>query len=53
MHTFCILSGFGHLDAHIMLTRDMTLPAMWYVRPAKAQTSLRKRATWSEPLLVG
>ena len=25
---------------------------MWYVRPAKAQTSLRIRAIWSEPLLV-
>ena len=27
-------------------------PAMWYVRPAKAQTSLRIRAVWSEPWLV-
>ena len=26
--------------------------AMWYVRQAKAQTSLRIRAVWSEPLLV-
>ena len=25
---------------------------MWYVRPAKAQTSLRIQAVWSEPLLV-
>ena len=27
-------------------------PTMWYVRPAKAQTSLRICAVWSEPLLV-
>ena len=27
-------------------------PTMWYVRPAKAQTSLRIRAVWSELLLV-
>ena len=25
---------------------------MWYVRPAKAQTRLRIRAVWSEPLIV-
>ena len=30
----------------------MRFPTMWYVRPAKAQTSLRIRAVWSEPLLV-
>ena len=30
----------------------MRFPTMWYVRPAKAQTSLRIRADWSEPLLV-
>ena len=29
----------------------MRLPTMWYVRPAKAQTSLRICADWSEPLL--
>ena len=26
----------------------MRFPTMWYVRPAKAQTSLRIRAVWSE-----
>ena len=26
------------------LSRDMIFPTMWYVRPAKAQTSLRTRA---------
>ena len=26
------------------LSRDMRFPTMWYVRPAKAQTSLRIRA---------
>ena len=30
----------------------MRFPTMWYVRPAKAQTSLHIRAVWSEPLLV-
>ena len=30
----------------------MRCPTMWYVRPAKPQTSLRIRAVWSEPLLV-
>ena len=28
----------------------MRFPTMWYVRPAKAQTSLRIRTDWSEPL---
>ena len=30
----------------------MRFPTLWYVWPAKAQTSLRIRADWSEPLLV-
>ena len=34
------------------LSHDMRFPTMWYVRPAKAQTSLRIRADWSELLLV-
>ena len=34
------------------LSRDMRFPTMWYVLPAKAQTSLRKCAVWSEPLQV-
>ena len=33
-------------------SRDMRFPSMWYVRPAKAQASLRKCAVWPEPLLV-
>ena len=33
-------------------SRDMRFPTMWYVRPAKPQTSLRIRAVWSEPLPV-
>ena len=33
------------------ISRDMIFPAMWVVRPAKAQTSLRIRAVWSESLL--
>ena len=34
------------------MSHDMRFPTMWYVRPAKAPTSLRIRAVWSEPLLV-
>ena len=29
---------------YLHLSRDMRFPTMWYVRPAKAQTSLRIRA---------
>ena len=36
----------------IIMRRDMRFPAIWYVRTAKAQTSLRTCAVWSEPLLV-
>ena len=34
------------------MSRGMRFPTMWYVRPAKAQTSLRIGTVWSEPLLV-
>ena len=34
------------------MSRDMRNPTMCYVRPAKAQTSLRIRAVGSVPLLV-
>ena len=34
------------------MSSDMRFPTMWYVRPAKAQTSLRIRAVCSEPLQV-
>ena len=37
---------------HYHLNQCMRFPTIWYVRPAKAQTSLRIRAVWSEPLLV-
>ena len=33
----------------IQMSHDMRFPTMWYVRPVKAQTSLRIRADWSEP----
>ena len=33
------------------MNRGMRFPTMWYVRPAKAQISLRIRADCSEPLL--
>ena len=38
--------------SNLDLSRGMRFPAMRYVRPAKAQTSLRIRADCSEPLLV-
>ena len=41
---------FSHDEAH--LSRNIRFPTMWYVRLAKAQTSLCIRAVWSEPLLV-
>ena len=34
------------------LSQCMRFPAMWYLRPAKPQISLLRRAVWSEPLLV-
>ena len=34
------------------MSRDMRFPTMWYVRPAKAQTSLRICAVLSESSLV-
>ena len=37
---------------HFHMSRDTRFPKMWYVRPVKAQTSLRIRAVWSEPLLA-
>ena len=44
-----LLKSFLHIP---YLSRDMRFPTMWYVRPAKPQTSLRIRAVWSESLLV-
>ena len=41
------LSVGSEMDIHNsndQLSRDMRFPTMWYVRPAKAQTSLRIRA---------
>ena len=37
---------------HIKSEHDMRFPAMWYVQPTKVQISLRKRAVWSETLLI-
>ena len=34
------------------MSRDMRFQTMWYVRPAKAQTSLRIFTVWSDPLHV-
>ena len=37
-------------DSHV--SRDVWFPTVWYVIPARAQTGLRIRAVWSEPLMV-
>ena len=37
---------------NLNLSHDMRFPTLWYVRPAKAQTSLLICADWSEHLLV-
>ena len=42
---------FGKFQ-NLHMSRHMRFLTMWYVRPAKAQTSLRICAVWSEPLLV-
>ena len=34
------------------MSRDMRFPTMWFVRPAKAQTSLCIHTVWSKPLLL-
>ena len=34
------------------MSQCMIFPTMWYVRPAKAQTSLCISAVWSEPLQI-
>ena len=38
--------------AKTYLSQCVRFPTMWYVRPAKAQISLRIRAVWSKPLQV-
>ena len=40
------------LRMFIDISCNMRFPTMWYVWPANAQTSLRIRAVWPEPLLV-
>ena len=47
--TFCIIWIQRTIAC---MSCDMRFPTMWYVRPAKAQTSLHIRAVWLEPLLV-
>ena len=50
-----LLSSNTHIVVQINycdISHGMRFPTMWYVRPAKAQISLRIRADWSEPLLV-
>ena len=41
-----------YVGTNLNISRDMRFPTMWYVRLAKAQTSLRISAVWSAPLLV-
>ena len=49
-----IIHYFGQpFFCHVsQMSRNMRFPTMWYVWPAKAQTSLCISAVWSEPLLV-
>ena len=47
-----IATLFPKLKRKPQMSRSMRFPTMGYVRPAKAQTSLRIRTVWSEPLLV-
>ena len=47
-----ILCRQWHCRFPIHMRCDIRFPTKWYVRPAKAQTSLRICADWSEPLLV-
>ena len=50
---FWVPTTYALLEKYeIYLSLDMRFPTMWYVQPAKAQTSLHIRAVWSEPLLV-
>ena len=46
------VSPFPAGDHNAHMSRDMRFPTMWYLRPAKAQTSLHIHPVWSEPLLV-
>ena len=39
-----IMSLKGALYLDLQIRHDMRFPTMWYVRPTKAQTSLRIRA---------
>ena len=39
-------------DLRNKFSHGMRFPTMWNMRPAKAQTSLRIRAVWSEHLLI-
>ena len=56
----CLVLGELILDIHYIkgniihsvAINQMSFSIMWYVRPAKAQTSLLIRAVWSEHLLV-
>ena len=46
------LSSIAVVNHALPLSYGMRFPTLWYVRPAKAQTSLYIRTVWSEPLLV-
>ena len=47
-----IMCDFLLYSNTVHMSRNMRFPTMWYVRPAKAQTSLHISAVLSEPLLV-
>ena len=47
-----LVSALNVLMQQNQISSDMKFPMMWYMRPAKAETSLRIRTVRSEPLLV-
>ena len=48
-YSLCYMYSF--IFESIILSRDMRFPTEWYERPTKAQTSLRIRTDWLEPLI--
>ena len=51
-HIFIEIRKWKVLEIFEYFSCDMTFPTMWYLWPAKAQTSLCIRTFWSEPLPV-
>ena len=57
LNEYFLIFNFSLFSVNVLmlwyhLSQCMKFQTMWYVQPAKAQTSLRIRAVWAEPLLV-